>query len=101
MAGDPVEARRIVGPSPRQQVTDPHAASWFRQVSRIAHQPTLNDRHYVDDHALAQIPAALPLLVLGHDRQMQITHGDGTQILANGMDDPQAMRMILLQVLTG
>ncbi len=27
--------------------------------------------------------------------------GDGTQVLADGFDDPQAMRMILLQVLTG
>ncbi|MHB1491417.1 MAG: tyrosine-type recombinase/integrase [Cellulomonas sp.] len=101
MAANPVEARRIVGPSPWEQVTDTHAASWFRQVTRIAHQPTLNDRHYVDDHALAQIPAALPLLGLGHDQQMQITRGDGTQVLVSGFDDPQAMRMILLQVLTG
>jgi hypothetical protein len=101
MAANPVEARRILGPSPWRQVTDTHAASWFRQVSRIAHQPLLDDRHYVDDHALAQIHAALPLLGLGHDQQMQITRGDGSQVLANGFDDPQAMRMILLQVLTG
>ena len=101
MATNSVEARRIVGPSPWAQVTDAHAASWFRQVTRIPRQPTLNDRHYVDDHAMAQIPAALPLLGLGRDQQMQITRGDGTQIIANGMDDPQAMRMILLQVLTG
>ena len=32
---------------------------------------------------------------------MQITRGDGTQVLAHGFDDPQAMRMILLQILTG
>ena len=32
---------------------------------------------------------------------MQITRGDGTQMLAHGLDDPQAMRMILLQILTG
>jgi len=101
MALNLVEARRIVGPSPWEQVTDTHAASWFRQVSRIPHQPTLNDRHYVDDHALAQIPAALPLLGLGHDQQMLITRGDGKQVLVSGFDDPQAMRMILLQVLTG
>ena len=64
-------------------------------------RPTLNDRHYVDDHALAQIPAALPLLGLPRDQQMLITRGDGTQVLADGFDDPQAMRMILLQILTG
>lgn len=101
MVTNPVEARRILGPSPWQQVTEAHAASWFRQVSRIPHRPTLDDRHYIDDHALGQIPAALPLLGLARDQQMIITRGDGQQILANGFDDPQAMRMILLQVLTG
>lgn len=101
LAANPVEARSVLGPSPGQQVTDVHAASWFRQVSRIPHQPVLNAGHYVDDHALAQIPAALPLLGLPREQQMQITRGDGTQVLAHGFDDPQAMRMILLQILTG
>ena len=101
LAANPVEARRMLGPSPGQQVTDAHAAGWFRQVSRIPHQPALNAGHYVDDHALAQIPAALPLLGLPREQQMQITRGDGTQMLAHGLDDPQAMRMILLQILTG
>ena len=59
LAANPVEARRMLGPSPGRQVTDAHAAGWFRQVSRIPHQPALNAGHYVDDHALAQIPAAL------------------------------------------
>ena len=101
LAANPVEARRMLGPSPGRQVTDAHAAGWFRQVSRIPHQPALNAGHYVDDHALAQIPAALPLLGLPREQQMQITRGDGTQMLAHGLDDPQAMRMILLQILTG
>jgi integrase len=101
LAANPVEARSVLGPSPGRHVTDAHAASWFRQVSRIPHQPVLNAGHYVDDHALAQIPAALPLLGLPREQQMQITRGDGTQVLAHGFDDPQAMRMILLQILTG
>ncbi len=101
LAANRAEARTVLGPSPWQQVTEAHAASWFRQVSRIPHRPALNDRHYVDDHALAQIPAALPLLGLPRDQQMQITRGDGTRLLAHGFDDPQAMRMILLQILTG
>jgi integrase len=101
IAANPVEARNIVGPSPWQQVTEAHAASWFRQVSRIPRQPTLNDRHYVDDHAMGQIPAALPLLGLGREQQMEITRGDGQRVIAAGFDDPQAMRMILLQILTG
>ncbi len=101
VAANQVEARAILGISPWQQVTETHAASWFRQVSRIPHTSALNDRHYVDDHALAQIPAALPLLGLARDEQMPITRGDRTQVLAHGFEDPQAMRMILLQVLTG
>ena len=101
VAGNQVQARAMFGISPWERVTDTHAANWIRQVSRIPHTPTLNDRHYIDDHALAQIPAALPLLGLARGQQLPITRGDGTQILADGFDDPQAMRMILLQVLTG
>jgi integrase len=101
VAANQVQARALFGISPWQQVTETHAASWVRQVSRIPHTSALNDRHYVDDHALAQIPAALPLLGLARGQQMPITRGDGTQILADGFDDPQTMRMILLQVLTG
>lgn len=101
VAANQVEARAMFGISPWEQVTDTHAASWMRQVSRIPHTSTLNDRHYIDDHALAQIPAALPLLGLARGQQMPITRGDGTKIFADGFDDPQAMRMILLQVLTG
>jgi hypothetical protein len=101
VAANKVQARAMFGISPWDQVTDTHAASWSRQVSRIPHTSTLNDQHYVDDHALTQIPAALTLLGLPRDQQMPITRGDGTQVLADGFDDPQAMRMILLQVLTG
>lgn len=101
VAANPAEARQVLGVEPWSRVTDAHAAGWFRQVSRIPHQRDLNDEHYVDDHALAQIPAALPLLGLGRDEQMAITRGDGHQISARGFDDPQAMRMILLQILTG
>ena len=94
-------AHIVTGYAVWDRVTDTHVAGWFRQVSRIPRTPTLNDRHYVDDHALAQIPGALPLLGLPRDQQMTITRGDGTQVLAAGFDDPQAMRMILLQILTG
>lgn len=83
------EARALLGISPWQQVTETHAASWFAQVSRIPHTSNLNDRHYIDDHALAQIPAALPLLSLARGQQMPITRGDGTPILAGGFDDPR------------
>jgi integrase len=101
IAANPAGARAILGPSPWDHLTQAHADSWFRQVSRIPHRPALTDRYYVDDHAMAQITAALPLLGLPRDQQMTISRSDGTQILAAGLDDPQAMRMILLQILTG
>jgi hypothetical protein len=101
VAANPAQARTILPATPWQHVTVAHAASWSRQVTRIPHQPTRTEQHYVDDHALAQIPAALPLLGLPRDEQMTITRGDGTQIQARGFEDPQAMRMILLQILTG
>jgi len=101
VAASPAEARRMLGPSPWDGVTQAHAASWYRQVTRIPHQPVRTDIHYVDDHALAQILAALPLLGMPRSRQMTITRGDGTKVTARGLDDPQAMRMILLQILTG
>jgi integrase len=103
MAANQAEARRVLGPlaAPWTTVTDAHAACWLRQVSRIPHERALNDANYVDDHALAQITAALPLLGLPRGEQTLITRGDGGQIAATGFDDPQAMRMILLQILTG
>jgi hypothetical protein len=101
IASNPAEARTVLGIGPWQQVPDAHAASWFRQVSRIPHKPDFNDERYVDDHALAQITAALPLIGLPRDEQMLIARGDGQQVSVAGLNDPQAMRMILLQILTG
>lgn len=101
VAANPAEARQILGAHPWSWATDAHAAGWFRQVSRIPRQRDLNDEHYVDDHALAQIPAALPPLGLSRDEQMLITRGDRQQVTVRGFDDPQAMRMNLLQILTG
>jgi integrase len=101
VAANPVEAHAVLGIGPWQQVTDLHAASWFRQISRTSYKRALNDKNYVDDHALAQITAALPLLGLPSDQQMLIARGDGQQVATAGLGDPQAMRMILLQILTG
>ncbi len=94
-------ARSVLGAEPWQRVSAAHAASWFGRVTRIPHQRGFNDANYIDDHALAQITAALPLIGLPRTEQMTITRGDGTTLTANGLDDPQAMRMILLQILTG
>jgi integrase len=105
VAENPDQARTVLGAGPWQQVTEAHAATWFRQTRRqrsyVSRGRVLNDENYVDDHALAQITAALALLGLPRDQQMPITRGDGQQVQAAGLDDPQAMRMILLQILTG
>jgi len=101
VAANPTEARAVLGVGPWQQVTAAHASSWFGRVTRIPHQSGFNDANYIDDHALAQITAALPLIGLPRDQQMTVTRGDGTTTTASGLDDPQAMRMILLQILTG
>ena len=101
VADNPVEARAVLGHGPWQQVTQTHAAGWFRQVKRIPHGRDINDEHYVDDHALAQITAALPLIGAGQDQQIPIRRGDGRQVSAAGLGDPQVQRMILLQILTG
>ncbi|WP_343577582.1 tyrosine-type recombinase/integrase [Mycobacterium sp.] len=101
VAANPSEARTVLGAEPWHRVTAAHASSWFGRVTRIPHQRGFNDANYIDDHALAQITAALPLIGLLRTEQMTITRGDGTTITANGLDDPQAMRMILLQILTG
>ena len=104
MAANQAEARRILGPlaAPWTAVTDAHAACWLRQVSRIPHTSgPSTTANYVDDHALAQITAALPLLGLPRGEQMPVTRGDGSRSAPPGLGDPQAMRMILLQILTG
>ncbi|MFD7846800.1 tyrosine-type recombinase/integrase [Nocardia sp. NPDC059764] len=74
------ECRSIVGPSPWDRITAAHSAIWRGQITREHSKPLINDRHYVDDHALSQIIAQLPML---------------------GERHPQVMRMLLLQILTG
>ncbi len=87
-------------PGPWQHVTTTHADSWFGRVTRIPHHRGFSDTHYIDDHGLSQITAALPLIGLPRDQQLTLTRGDGSDITVDGLDDLQAMRMILLQVLT-
>ncbi|MER5916594.1 tyrosine-type recombinase/integrase [Streptomyces sp. NPDC001982] len=75
------ECHTLIGPSPWDDITDAHPAIWQKQITcERGGKPLVNDEHYVDDHALSQITAALPAL---------------------GEDNPQAMRMLLLQILTG
>jgi len=97
------QARSALGPHAAAwaRITTVHAASWARQVTRIPLHRALGDDRYVDDHALAQITAALPLLGMPRTEEMTLARADGTGTTLAGFGDPQAMRMILLQILTG
>jgi Phage integrase family len=95
------EAVLILGPSPWDELTDAHPAIWLRQRTRLRrHQPVADETHYVDDHALAQITACLPALAEPSTRNVTVTCGGNPRVLT-GQDDPQLMRMLLLQILTG
>jgi len=95
------EAARILGPSPWDELTDAHPAIWLRQRIRMRPCQTLTDEtRYVDDHALAQVTVCLPALGEPADRVITVTSGGSTRVLP-GQDDPQLMRMLLLQILTG
>ena len=88
MAANQAEARPILGPlaAPWTAVTDAHAACWLRQVSRIPHTRTLNEANYVDDHALAQITAALPLL--GMPALLLVLLAPRTEVSGSAAFDP-------------
>jgi hypothetical protein len=60
----------------------------------------LNDQHYVDDHVLSQIVASLPALGADPTETVMVRVGDTERELP-GCGDPQTMRMLLLQILTG
>jgi integrase len=95
------EAARIIGPSPWDGLTDAHPAIWLRQRTRIRRREILTDEtRYVDDHALAQVTACLPVLGEPAGQPVTVTSGGSTRVLS-GQDDPQLMRMLLLQILTG
>ncbi|WP_331765065.1 tyrosine-type recombinase/integrase (plasmid) [Streptomyces sp. NBC_01384] len=95
------EAAQVLGPSPWDELTEAHPAIWLRQRTRLRrHQPVADETHYVDDHALAQITTCLPVLAEPSTRTTTVTR-DGLVHELPGQDDPQLMRMLLLQILTG
>ena len=68
----------------------------------IPHQRDLNDDHYVDDHALAPDPRRAAAARLAPRRsRCPSPAATAHRSPPTGFDDPQAMRMILLQILTG
>ena len=77
------EAARILGPSPWNELTDAHPAIWLRQRTRMRRREPLSDEtRYVDDHALAQITACLPVLGAGRaggDRYLRRQHANAAR----------------------
>jgi integrase len=92
--------RRRFGPSPWDTLTEGHPALWSRQITRERPARRLDETHYVDDHALAQITAHLAALAAPKHETVTVTLG-GTHKQTAGWGAPQAMRMLLLQILTG
>jgi Phage integrase family len=94
------ECRRLIGPSPWDHLTDAHPLIWRKQITRTRSAPLLSDEHYVDNHALSQIVASLAVLGADPSETVMVRVGDTERELA-GCGDPQTMRMLLLQILTG
>ncbi|MEU8205811.1 tyrosine-type recombinase/integrase [Streptosporangium sp. NPDC049046] len=95
------EALRTLGPTLWDRLDPAHPAAWARQVQRKpARAPVLEESQYVDDHALAQITAYLPVLGAAEDEMVTVTV-NGRQHMLAGQGEPQVMRMLLLQILTG
>jgi len=101
LAGHRQEAAEIFGPSPWDELTDAHPAIWLRQRTRTRRcESPADEARYVDDHAFAQVTACLPVLGEPATRTVTVTSGGSTRVLP-GQGDPQLMRMLLLQILTG
>ncbi|WP_369185209.1 tyrosine-type recombinase/integrase [Streptomyces sp. Y1] len=100
MAANRDEAHQAIGPSPWDGIDDAHPAVWLRKVARIPKNRMLDDSKYVDSHALAQITAHLPALGAPVGETVAITLNSITKLMP-GYGDEQAMRMLMLQIMTG
>jgi hypothetical protein len=92
--------QRRYGRSPWDSLTEAHPALWSRQITRERPARRLDETHYVDDHALAQITAHLAVLAAPKHQTVTVTLG-GIHQQMPGWGAPQEMRMLLLQILTG
>jgi integrase len=94
------ECAIVLGSTPWDQLTEAHPTVWRRQITRQQTGPSLNDDHYVDDHALAQIVSSLPVLGASSTETVTVSI-DGHERELAGLEHPDAMRILLLQILTG
>jgi integrase len=102
LAHNPHQARDVLGATPWDALSDAHPALWLRRTlpGRARGNP-INPVHYVDDRALAQIAATLPVLGAHRGDPVALERPGTDPVTLPGQGDPQAMRMLLLQILTG
>ncbi len=94
-------ARAVLGPTPWGELTDAHAVLWrLQQLPGRIRAALINETQYVDDYALGQIAAYLPALAADRGDSVEAALAAGA-VTVPGQGDPQAMRMLLLQILTG
>lgn len=93
-------AHKELGPSPWDDLTASHLGIWERQRSRQRAFKGVNEEHYIDDHATAQIMACLTALGAPLGKNV-VVNVNGSVKAVEGQGDPQVMRMLLLQILTG
>ncbi|MET9340741.1 tyrosine-type recombinase/integrase [Nonomuraea sp. NPDC003804] len=101
MLDNPDETRRMLPRSPWQALTPLHPGAWTRQIrGRRRKPPAVTEDHYLDDHTLTQLTACLPALGAPAGQPVPVTCGGRVRELT-GHGQPQVMRMLLLQILTG
>ncbi|NGO41699.1 tyrosine-type recombinase/integrase [Streptomyces ureilyticus] len=90
-----------VGTSPWLALTEAHPPIWRRHMKRVREPASrVREEQYVDDHTLAQITAWLPVLAAPADELVSVSV-NGIETAVPGHGDPQSMRILLLQILTG
>lgn len=87
--------------APWGRATELQAAAWFKAVARVRNRVDFDDMHYIDDATLAQVVSYLHVLGGDPAETFTVVRGSGEQLSLQGMGQPQAMRMLLLQILTG
>jgi integrase len=94
------EARDYLGPNPWESLTHSHLGLWERRRKQRRVPKGIKGEYYIDDHAVSQIMSCLPAIAapLGETVNVNV---NGQVKKINGQGDPQVMRMLLLQILTG
>lgn len=87
--------------APWGRATDLQASAWLRAVVPIRGQVRISDQHFIDDATLARVVQCLHILGAAPTKTFSVQISSGEEITVSGFGDPQAMRMVMLQILTG